>query len=335
MVWPYGWFDYYMYQDLIINKKIIPFPLNTPYQSKLINFIRRVHQSHKVNQIIKLPFKDFWYSSLLDLIDENTCVMFDTGALSMVSLDFLRKIKSTGQTTKMVIIIADSLHGSSGHIPDAIPNIFGFHWDAIFSYDKNDCKEYGFEYLGATIYSKMTGIAPSSNQSDIYFVGRNKAERNKSVMQLYNQCQKIGVKTNFDLVDAPKNLKKMRLKNQPGLHFHGKDLAYEKIIGNILSANCILEMVAKGQQVQTARYYEAVCYNKKLLTNNPSIKELSFYNPRYMKYFENIDDIDFNWVKREENIDYHYNNEFSPNHIIEKLENLFRKHKLQVEFEQI
>ena len=111
--------------------------------------------------------------------------MFDTGALSMVSLDFLKKIQSSGFNTKMVIIIVDFLHGSSEHIPRAIPNIFGFPWDAILSYDKNDCKEYGFKYLGATIYSKMNDITPAANQSDLYFVGRNKAGRNKSVMQLY------------------------------------------------------------------------------------------------------------------------------------------------------
>ena len=101
-------------------------------------------------------------------------------------------------------------------------------------------------------------------------------------------------------------------------------MPYEKVIGNILSTNCVLEMVAKGQKVQTARYYEAVCYNKKLLTNNPNIKELSFYNPQYMKYFENIEDIDFEWVKRKETIDYHYNNEFSPNHILKELNNQFQ-----------
>ena len=134
------------------------------------------------------------------------------------------------------------------------------------------------------------------------------------------------MKTNFDLVDVPKNLEKMHLKNQAGLNFHDKDLPYENVVSNILSANCILEMVAKGQNVQTARYYEAVCYNKKLLTNNPNIKELSFYNPKYMQHFESVEDIDFEWVKRRELIDYHYNNEFSPNHILGKLEELFAIH---------
>ena len=71
------------------------------------------------------------------------------------------------------------------------------------------------------------------------------------------------MKTNFDLVDVPKNLEKMHLKSQAGLNFHDKDLPYENVVSNILSATGILEMVAKGQNVQSARYYEAVCYNKK------------------------------------------------------------------------
>lgn len=64
----------------------------------------------------------------------------------------------------------------------------------------------------------------------------------------------------------------------------------------------------------------------KNLTNNPNIKELSFYNPKYMQHFESVEDIDFEWVKKRELIDYHYNNEFSPNHILGKLEELFAIH---------
>ena len=45
-----------------------------------------------------------------------------------------------------------------------------------------------------------------------------------------------------------------------------------------------------------------------------------------MKHFENIEDIDFEWVKKREQLDYHYNNEFSPNHILGKLEELFAVH---------
>lgn len=79
----------------------------------------------------------------------------------------------------------------------------------------------------------------------------------------------------------------------------------------------ILEVVQKGQKAQTARYYEAVCANKKLLTNNHYIKELPFYDERYMKVFDDFSNIDIEWIKRREKIAYGYNGEFSPVKILD------------------
>lgn len=141
-------------------------------------------------------------------------------------------------------------------------------------------------------------------------------------MSLYEKCIAENIQTNFYLIDNPKNIRKHRLHNQKGLCFDSRDVLYEEVISDVLSTNCILEFVAKGQKAQTARYYEAVCYNKKLLTNNPSVKDLQFYDPRYIQYFETIDDIDFAWIKKKEKVDYHYNGEFSPIHALEKLEKI-------------
>ena len=48
---------------------------------------------------------------------------------------------------------------------------------------------------------------------------------------------------------------------------------------------------------------------------------MPFYDARYMKYFETVSDIDFDWVRRKEKIDYHYNNEFSPVYLLDKIAN--------------
>lgn len=321
-VWPYGWFDYYMYQDLFRGSKVIPFPLRRPFKSSFVNFIRNVHLSHKVNKFIPLPLKDLWFSDLLNQIEDNTCVIFDTGILSMVSMQFLYKVKAVKNNVKMALFLVDSLHGSSLHIPYAVDNILNFPWDVRLSYDKNDCPEFGFQYLGPNIYSKMIDVQPSSNISDLYFIGRNKAGRNVDVMNLYTKCIEKQLQTNFYLVDNPKNIKKQHVRNKKGIHFEGNDMPYEEIISDVLATNCILEFVAKGQNAQTARYYEAVCYNKKLLTNNPSIKDLQFYDPRYMQYFKTINDINFDWIKKKEKVDYHYNGEFSPIHALKKLKKI-------------
>ena len=51
----------------------------------------------------------------------------------------------------------------------------------------------------------------------------------------------------------------------------------------------------------------------------------NFYNDKYMKIFKNIEDIDTEWVKSKEKVDYKYNNEFSPINIIKEIEVLERK----------
>ena len=38
---------------------------------------------------------------------------------------------------------------------------------------------------------------------------------------------------------------------------------------------------------------------------------MKYYDARYMKYFKNIDDIDIEWVKRREKVDYGYKDDFS------------------------
>ncbi len=323
MIWPYGWFDHYMYQDMVDAKRMVPYPLKKPCASPVLNFIRRVHQSYKINQIIHLPCQEIWYSSLFKMLDKDTCVLFDTASQSMLSMEFLNKVRATG--VRMVLVAADSLHGSSGHMAKAIPNILGFSWDAVLSYDINDCKEYGFQYMPETIYSMLKQVKPASAGSDMYFIGMNKAGRNAMIEEIHRKCMAAGVQTDFYCIDYTGSPSKPYMKNPPGLYYQKQGVSYEDVVSHVLATNCILEVVGKGQKVQTARYYEAVCYNKKLLTNNPSVKELSFYDPRYMQYFESVEDIDFSWVKEKVDIDYHYAGEFSPLHILDRLDEMFGK----------
>ena len=90
-----------------------------------------------------------------------------------------------------------------------------------------------------------------------------------------------------------------------------------------MKANVLLEIVIPGVGAgATLRYYEAVMYGKKLLTNNPTVKELSFYDERFIRYFEKPEDIDLEWVKAREKVDYNYTGEFSTANFCRKLEEL-------------
>ena len=80
-----------------------------------------------------------------------------------------------------------------------------------------------------------------------------------------------------------------------------------------------MEILQKNQHGATLRYFEAVCYNKKLLTNNKDIIYYPFYNSKWMKVFTNISEIDIEWLRTNENIDYKYSGEFSPKLLIDKI----------------
>ena len=95
---------------------------------------------------------------------------------------------------------------------------------------------------------------------------------------------------------------------------------YKEVLESTLKANCILEIVRPGQVGFTLRTFEAVVYNKKLLTNNENIKDFKFYNPQYMKIFKKIEDIDWKWVHETLNVDYHYDDSFSPLRFIKEIE---------------
>ena len=118
---------------------------------------------------------------------------------------------------------------------------------------------------------------------------------------------------------------KQRYKDK--INYYKKWMPYEKVISQTMATNCIFEVLQDNQYGQSLRYFEAVCFNKKLLTNNKNIKNLPFYNEKYMKIFEEIDDIDYDWVKKREEINYNYNNEFSPIFLIDKIDELYKNKK--------
>lgn len=103
-------------------------------------------------------------------------------------------------------------------------------------------------------------------------------------------------------------------------YYGGRDwIPYEQVLASVLNTNVIIEVLQENQEGPSLRYYEAVCYNKKLLSNNRNLSDLPFYDPRYMKYFDKYEDIDIEWVKSREKINYSYDGSFSPSNLIKLL----------------
>ena len=92
-----------------------------------------------------------------------------------------------------------------------------------------------------------------------------------------------------------------------------------------MNSKCVLEFMQEGQNGATLRYFEAVCYNKKLLTDNPNITEFPYYDSRWMRVFKNVEDIDVNWLKENDEVDYQYKGDFSPVELVAYVQKKFSK----------
>lgn len=189
-------------------------------------------------------------------------------------------------------------------------------FDAVYSFDSLDSKERNMIYW-KTPYSVNKGYQEIPISSDLYFVGVG-TDRFHILCEVAEHAETAGIKSHMDIIhtlhsdDVPKNI---------SVHSFDDVIPYQESLKKTMEARCILDVLRPNQTGLSLRAYEAVVYKRKLLTNNPSILTFPFYDPRYMRYFGTVEDIDWDWVKEEIPVDYHYNGEFSPIRLLQDIEN--------------
>ena len=161
-------------------------------------------------------------------------------------------------------------------------------------------------------------VAALGNKLAMY-LGFNKGNRNRVIASLYRKLANDGVDCNFIIVKENKEEEELAV----GLSLTERRYSYSEVAAMANSTNCIIEVLMDGQKTQSFRYFEAITYNKKLLTNNPNISTLPYYDSRYMKYFSNVDEVDSAWVKKKEEINYGYQGEFSQINLLNIIEKYF------------
>lgn len=189
--------------------------------------------------------------------------------------------------------------------------------DAVYSFDRKDSEQYGMKHWHSP-YSKI--LFDDQEKEYALYLCCSVGFRRNEILQVAEACAVNGVERYFHLRCSDLQTAALLRDIDNGIKIYDDIwLPYEQVLRESLAANCILEIVRPEQLGLTLRAYEAVCYNRKLLTNNKAILDFEFYNPRFMQYFEKVEDIDWDWVKEETEVDYHYNGEFSPLRLLEDI----------------
>lgn len=192
-------------------------------------------------------------------------------------------------------------------------------FDAVYTFDPYDAQSLNLKYW-TTPYSKLNLRELSSCHNDVYFCGID-TDRRKCLNEIMDNTNII---VDMDIIEAGYDkFPVFNLKKNVRIYPKDKILPYNVIIGHMLNAKCILEITRPNQTGLSLRPYEAVVYNKKLITNNKTILSFPYYNPKFMQYFEKISDIDWSWINNGVVPEYNYDNRFSPIELLENIRTYF------------
>ena len=288
--------------------------------NKILDNLIRCHFSYAVTQKLNIPFKSIWnkYCVLDKLTKDDTFeyyIIIVNNAIHRISVRHLNELQKK-ENIHIFSLILDPFD----HMPKNIrKQIKMVKWEKIFSFQQSDCLKYGFIFTDK-IYSKVDIKKYSANEdieSDVYFIGSAK-DRINQINEIYTALKIAGCRCDFTVIVNRNKLSEYQVR-YPGICFKTDRISYKEILKKISKTKCILEICNAGQDGLTMRFYEAVFYNKLLITNNSTAAKSDLYNPKYMQIISEVSDIDAAKILLQSDVDYKYNNEYSPVHFFEML----------------
>jgi len=242
-----------------------------------------------------------------------------TNALERISPMLLRDLRKYSPECKLILYLIDGMNSIarvSGVSVEKLQEFFK-NFDAVYSYDRLESEKFSLPFVEIPIWISHSKPVKEVGK-ELYFCGRDK-KRSGFLLEIYDRVTNAGLRCDFRLEDTGEPY--YRREN---IHY-APWTTYNKIVDEVLDANCILEVLAANNFGATLRYKEAVIYNKKLLTNNPEITHLPYYDARWMRYFEKAEDIDLEWLARVEDVDYGYKGDFSAEYFLKTIEETYKQ----------
>lgn len=279
--------------------------------------LNRPIRNRYINRLVLICMRIFWEAKKRIYIakilrhsrrdDKQVWMLLPNELMSQITVKELNRLQRSG--VKVAALLIDPIRGKYPSAPWVQEKLANFTFDKIFTFDPHDAQENGWSYTN-TLYSRFP-VNEKPVAEDLFYIGSVK-DRLAACKELLSLMQVHGVKAFFKLACNAEQAKE--LPENAVLKAH---IPYSQMLNLLQSAKCIFDMTQQGQSGVTLRYYEAVMFNKKLLTNNRNISKLPFYDPRYMRIYDSFADIDWDWVRTSDMPDYGYTDQFSPIHLLE------------------
>lgn len=286
----YGYrIDYFkfLFKETINSSNITYFddPVSKNCKNPLKKGLYYLYRNQRIREILLMNNSSFWKRYTIPNLKNSgdyTCFIFFMRWLKPDNRFIFENIKCKYPKAKIVVYFEDLYETGIGSLDYSIIKEYA---DLVISYDKEDAIKYEFEYH-STFMSYLKEIGEKIKPiNDISYIGASK-HRYKEILKVYDIFIDKGLSCDFVVFRLNKNQAKIK-----GIKYIKHLIPYTTYLKRTLQAKCILELMQQGASGYTLRTWEALMYNRILITNNKSILNASFYNPSQFIYFETPEDL--------------------------------------------
>lgn len=154
-------------------------------------------------------------------------------------------------------------------------------FDKIFSFDDQDIQNYGFEKLTNYNYLPFLPKEQQNPSMDILYITSYDTKRIEQLKVLSQKFQELKLAFDFFVIGKKgwkyQLTKPLTMNNQ--ITFSKKKISHEALPQYYKNSKVILDLMRKNQFGLSFRVFEAMALEKKIITDNESIKNYDFYHP--------------------------------------------------------
>lgn len=151
-------------------------------------------------------------------------------------------------------------------------------YDLMINADPEINKKYGVVNYPHAFYSKVD-IKPIDEKCDVFYLGED-GGRLPMMEKVYAKLTELGFKCDFYCGHSEKAGQTIN-----GVK-HITRMSYFEYLSHLNNCRVILDLLKPGINGPSFRHIEGTVYDKKVLTNNPIAKELSFYDDNQFYLFD-------------------------------------------------
>lgn len=188
-------------------------------------------------------------------------------------------------------------------------------YDLCLSFDERESRVLGYPHFVGPASKVEIPEALGKDEYDVFFCGKAK-DRLDKLVKVYDILTAAGLRCKFIIVQAEEKILR------EGIEYKDRLIRYSEVLSCSAAARCLLDISQSFTEGVTPRFYEAVMYDKLLITDNANVRKSSFYRPDFIQVIQAPEDIDTEWFKAGTKVDHRYDGEFSPLSLIRRIDGL-------------